>query len=168
MKRALILLLGVLALGLGQVRAQVMPEYLEMNKGRFYDENGNRLTDGQMRSIIGDKIYEETYIGATKQFNAGKKLITFGAIGFGVGLVSAVTCAALYDSYEEDVYLGGVYLGSAIGILGALALNAGIPLKIFGKSRLYWIADDYNESKGYTLRVTGSSAGPGLGLALVF
>ena len=157
-----------MAIGLGQVRAQVMPEYLEMNRGRFYDENGHRLTDGQMRNIIGDKIYEETYIGATKQFNAGKKLITFGAIGFGVGLASAVCSTALYNYYEEDVYLGGIYLGCVVGGLGALALNAGIPLKIFGKSRLYWIADDYNESKGYTLHVTGCSAGPGLGLALVF
>ena len=168
MKRALILLLGILAIGLGQVRAQVMPEYLEMSRGRFYDENGTLLTDGQIRNIIGDKIFEETYIGATKQFNAGKKLITFGAIGFGVGLVTAIGSTALYNYYEEDVFLVGTYLGSAIGVLGALALNAGIPLKIFGKSRLYWIADDYNESKGYTLRVIGSSAGPGLGLALVF
>ena len=170
MKKVFIVLLGILAIGLGRVQAQIMPEYIEMSKGSFYDEKGNRLTDGQMRQIIGDELFGETYRGATKQFNTGKKLITFGSIGLGVGAVAAATCAVLYnyDEYESDALLAGVYAGSALATMGILALDVGIPFHVIGKKRLNWIADDYNESKDYTLRVTGSSAGTGLGLALVF
>ena len=96
MKKMLILLLGILALGLCQAQAQINPDYLSMRKGKFYDENGRVLTDGQMRQIIGNQIYEETYRGATKQFNAGKSLITWGAIGLGVGTVASVACTVLY------------------------------------------------------------------------
>ena len=170
MKKVLIVLLGILAIGQGRVQAQIMPEHIEMSKGSFYDENGNRLSDGQMRQIIGDRIFEETYRGATKQFNTGKKLITVGAITLGVGAVSAITCAAIYgyDEYESGALLAGVYAGCVIAAMGALALDVGIPFKVIGRNRLDWIAEDYNESKGYALHVTGSSSGPGLGLALVF
>ena len=175
MKRALFIILGVLAIGLGQARAQVNPDYLSMKKGQFFDENGNVLTEGQIRQVIGDQIFEETYLGASKQFQAGKKLITFGAIGLGVGLVSAIGCGVAYNNHyesegvENESLAAGMIGGYVLAVLGELALDAGIPLAIIGKSRLNWIADDYNEkTRNISMHVTGCSAGPGLGLAIVF
>jgi hypothetical protein len=56
-----------------------------------------------------------------------------------------------------------------VAVLGGVALDVGIPLTIIGKSRLNWIADDYNaKQSGVSLQLTGCSAGPGIGLALVF
>lgn len=168
MKRVFIILMGIFALGLGQAQAQINPDYLSMKKGKFYDENGRVLTDGQMRQIIGNQIFEETYRGATKQFKAGKSLITWGAIGLGVGAVAAGACTALYQDSYDDALIAGAYGGYALATLGAIALEVGIPLKIIGKSRLNWIADNYNESKTISLHVTGCPVAPGLGLALVF
>ncbi len=168
MKRVFIILLGIFALGLGQAQAQINPDYLSMKKGKFYDENGRVLTDGQMRQIIGNQIFEETYRGATKQFKAGKSLITWGAVGLGVGAAASVACTVLYEDSYDDALIAGVYGGYALAALGAVALEAGIPLKIIGRSRLNWIADNYNESKTISLHMTGCPVAPGLGLALVF
>ena len=168
MNKVFFIIFGILALGIGQAQAQINPEYLEMSKGKFYDETGRRLIDTQMRKIIGDQIYDETYVGASKQFRAGKKLITLGAIGFGVGVAAGTTCLVLSEENDDDALAMGAVGGYALAALGALALEVGIPLKIIGRSRLNWIADNYNETKNVSLRVTGCSAAPGLGLALVF
>jgi hypothetical protein len=173
MKKALILLLGILVLGIGQAQAQMNPDFISMKKGKFYDENGMVLSPEQIKQIIGNEIYKDTYLGATKQYKAGKTLVAAGAIGFGVGIATAVGCAAKYNSDEyldtiDETLEAGIYGGYILAVLGGLALDAGIPFLIIGKNRLNWIAENYNETKSVSLRLTGCSAGTGLGLALVF
>ena len=100
-------------------------------------------------------------------------MVAAGAIGFGVGIATAVGCAAKYNSDEyldtiDETLEAGIYGGYILAVLGGLALDAGIPFLIIGKNRLNWIAENYNETKSVSLRLTGCSAGTGLGLALVF
>ena len=64
----------------------------------------------------------------------------------------------------QGIIIGGV----VVAALGGTALDVGIPLLSIGKSRLSWIADNYNADSAVTLRVTGCSAAPGIGLAIAF
>ena len=168
MKKILIVILAILSLGLVQAQAQINPDYLTMKKGKFYDETGRVLNDYQMQQIVGNQIYEETLTGATKQFNAGKNLITWGIVDVGVGLVAGAGCYALALETGDVNYIYGMYAGTALMSIGALLLDIGIPLKIIGRSRLNWVADDYNNKKTIALHITGCSTAPGLGLAIDF
>ena len=180
MKKLFIVLFGVLCLGLSQASAQYNPASLNFSKGQFYDENGTVLDVDQISRIIGSEIFDETYRGAMKQYAAGKKLVVAGAVGLGVGAAVAVACVASGDWYdlvsEEDYELtnsdrslmAGFIGGVIVAALGGTALDVGIPLLSIGKSRLSWIADNYNADRAVTLRVTGCSAAPGIGLAMAF
>ena len=143
------------------------------------DMRGNVLTDHEVLSLIGEQIYDETYLGACKQRKAGKTLIwsgidgmVGGAVLYGVGF-SKIAGSVNQNSSNEEIQralennpgsagmiLGGNLLMSA----GAIALDAGIPLAIIGKKRLNWIADDYNARKGLAYQVGVTPSGVGLAL----
>lgn len=116
------------------------------------DPQGTVLSDQALIDIVGNDIYEQTVIGARKQFKAGKKLITGGIIGIGVGLAGIVAAGvkmqdAGYDgnweaAIENDPAVAGLYLlGAGATSLGGSALSAGIVLKTIGKKRLNWVSD---------------------------
>lgn len=181
MKRFAILLVAFLALGASFARAQVMPSSISVKKGVFYDDSGNAINPSVLASIIGDEIYNETYVGASKQYKAGKNLIIWGAVGAGVGFVTYAVALASYvakypkldptqpSTWPIDSSLSLAAGGLVVGALGSACLAAGIPLNVIGKSRMNWIASDYNEKhSNVSLNLTGSQAGYGLGLALRF
>ena len=77
------------------------------------------------------------------------------------------------DYYYDDrgdrlgVLTGGLLLigGYAAMITGSLVLEAGIPLKIVGKSRLNWVENDFNDrSREASLRFGAAPHGVGLTL----
>ena len=116
------------------------------------DPKGAVLSDQELISIVGNDIYEQTVIGAKKQFKAGKKLITGGIIGIGVGFAGLVAAAvkmqdAGYENdwsaaMENDPSVAGLYLlGAGATSLGCSAVSAGIVLKTIGKKRLNWVSD---------------------------
>ena len=79
------------------------------------------------------------------------------------------------DYYYDDsgdrlgALTGGILLigGYVAMITGSLVLEAGIPLKIIGKSRLNWVENDFNDrSREASLRF--GAAPSGLGLTLTF
>jgi len=165
--------------------AQYLPNQIHRDGAGFVDEHGMTLSDSELIDAIGIDIYEETVLGARKQYRAGRKLVTGGAIGMGTGLVSLLAGAALFSSasgvyyeyghtprYEiadEDVAIGGgalMALGACALAAGSAALSAGIPLKVIGQSRLNWVENDYNERQTYTLHV--GAAPHGIGLTLQF
>ena len=178
MKKLFIVLFGILCLGMSQAQAQ----YISFNKGHVSDETGAVLNDDQILQLIGSQIYDETYVGAMKQLKVGKRLITWGAVGAGVGVATAVACAVTGDWYShlseeeyvftnsEKMLMAGYVGGIIVAALGGTALDVGIPFACIGKSRLNWIAENYNETakKTVALRVTGCSVGTGLGVAIVF
>ena len=177
MKRIAMLLVALLAMGAGLAQAQINADMLMRVKGQLADAEGNVLSDAEVLDLIGAQIYNETYVGATKQYNAGKQLIAWGIVGSGAGLLSAMIGGVIYAlGANEGNYtlaqLGGItlYGGALLMSVGSSLLAAGIPLNVIGKSRLNWIADDYNgkQEPPVTLRLTGCSAGTGLGLAIVF
>ena len=172
MKRFILILVAFASLGAALAQAQVKPSALISQKGQLLDEYGTVYSAADIKEIIGEDIFNETYLGATKQYRAGKSLITWGAVGMGVGLVTAtlgyvsVGVSQPYVTWESYAL---VYSGLIIATLGETALAVGIPLKCIGRSRLNWIAEDYNgKASRVTLNVTGCRNGYGLGLALNF
>ena len=162
--------------------AQYLPNQIHRDGAGFCDEHHRALSDSELIDAVGIDIFEETVLGARKQYNAGRKLITGGAIGMGAGLVSTLAGTAFivasgatyYESgqtrYEivNDGYAiaGAGFLALGISALaaGSAALSAGIPLKVIGQSRLNWVENDYNERQGYTLHVGAAPHGVGLTL----
>lgn len=161
--------------------AQYLPSQIHRDGNSFVDEKGNTLSDRQLIDAIGSDIYQETVVGARKQYGAGRGLIIGGAIGTGVGLLGTfsgllmIGLAAETDQsgevYVEDedlAYAGAAVMSLslvAVG-LGGVALSTGIPLKIIGQSRLNWVENNYNRH-GYTTLQLGATP-HGVGLALRF
>lgn len=179
MKRFVLILVAFLALGASFAHAQVKPDCLTVKKGQFFDQNGSVISSSQLQQIIGNQVFNDTYVGALKQYKTGKSLIIWGAIGAGIGWLGYFGFAAAYvnkygTNYKngqmpDDPLMGGMLGGLVVGSLGSAALAAGIPLNVIGKKRLNWIADDYNaKASTVSLKVTGSPVGYGLGLALNF
>ena len=179
MKHVVLFLVSLFVLGASFAQAQVKPDCLTVKKGQFFDQNGSVISSSQLQQIIGNQVYNDTYVGALKQYKTGKSLILWGAIGAGIGWLGYIGCAGAYANkygttfkngqMPEDPLLAGMLGGAVIGSLGSAALAAGIPLNVIGKKRLNWIADDYNgKASNVSLKVTGSPVGYGLGLALNF
>ena len=143
------------------------------------DQRGNILSNQEVLSLIGQDIYDQTYVGAHKQRKAGKTLIWSGIGGlvgggvlYGAGFAKIADKVTQNSSKEEiqkaleanpgsaGMILGGTLLMAA----GGVALDAGIPLAIIGKKRLNWVADDYNARKNLAYQIGATPSGVGFAL----
>jgi len=160
---------------------------IHRDRDGFTDQVGRPLTDAELINLIGPEIYRETVIGARKQYNAGRKFIIGGAIGMGAGLVTVLGGLGVLAACSEDyTYYDGQYeyrhpespAGEAFGIMlmatgyvaviaGGVALDAGIPLHIIGKSRLNWVENDFNE-RSHAVTARFGAAPHGIGLTMNF
>ena len=158
--------------------AQYIPSQIHRDGASFVDERGRDLSDSELIDAIGEDIFQETVIGARKQYTAGRKLLVSGIAGTGVGLLGIVGGAALigaagpHQNSNNEVYFddrdkaeaGAVVLaiGTVAVALGGTALSAGIPLKVIGQSRLNWVENDYNERHAASLHLGATPNGVGL------
>ena len=139
------------------------------------DLNKTVLTDQAIINLVGNDIYEETVVGARKQFKAGSGLITGGLVGIGAGLAGAVLTgykagkdgySDLQTAVENDGSIAVMYLAStALVSLGGTAFTGGVVLKTIGKKRLNWVADHAN---GVAMTYHVGATPNGFGLALNF
>lgn len=124
--------------------------------GTHFKADGNRLSDSELKDLVGEDIYNETVHGARFQMRLGTGLMWGGALCIGAGLAGAVytgyrAAEANYDTFWEavksskDIY--SMY-SKTVGVLtfGTSAFAVGIPIHIIGKSRLNWVEDHYNEN----------------------
>ena len=139
------------------------------------NQNGVVLSDQDIIDLVGGNIFDETVIGARKQYKAGKSLITGGLVGVGAGLAGSVLAGvkAANDGYrdfetavEDDGAVLALYLGStALLSAGFAAINGGIVLKTIGKKRLEWVSEEANKATGnVTLHVGATPHGVGVAL----
>lgn len=149
-----------------------------------------KMTDQYSFSTIpGIDDYIATYNSAQRQRRWGKTLIPIGAAAMGIGAVftgvalseapTTMTYTKYWDStgktwdnsdVDGDIYafqsfmtVASIFLG-----IGSVCLSIGIPLNIVGSSRLRWIADDYNDRRGYSANLRIGQTPNGYGLALNF
>ena len=144
------------------------------------DKNGYVLSDSQLINVVGQNVFDQTVVGARKQYKSGKRLIWGGIVGIAAGFAGTVySIVKLNDagytdvdltSYEDlkvildnDPSIAHMYLGSsALMSVGGTAFTAGVVLKTIGKKRLNWVEDQANAAKGYSLNVGATSNGMGL------
>ncbi len=156
------------------------PDRIKLSHGNFYDQNGVWLDETQVRSLFGDDIYQETFVGARKQYRAGRNLLTGGLIVIGAG----VACALLADAdihapdfsdepgYPRETHDHSaedrMFLGALIVLAGGTAINVGIPLMIIGTRRLAWMEDEYNSRPKHAWSLAFRQTRNGAGLVLSF
>ena len=136
------------------------------------DQNGYVLSDSQLTKLVGNDVFQQTVVGARKQYKAGNGLVWGGVAGIGLGLTGAVLTGikvgkSNYNDVEtalrNDSSIAAMYLGStAVMSVGATALSAGIVLKTIGKKRLNWVEGQANAAKGYSLDLGATPYGVGL------
>ena len=180
--KKILLLCGLVAafLCLAQnANAQYIPDQIHRDGAGFVDNHGMVLSDQEIIDLVGEDIYFDTVVGARKQYSAGRNLIRSGAITAGAGFLGFMTGVVLvaysetgYDRVAQTYYdvdgtgaLGAVLVitGGLAATAGCLLLDAGLPLKIIGQSRLNWVENDYNDrSRGYSLHVGAAPHGVGL------
>ena len=141
------------------------------------NQNGVVLSDQDIIDLVGGNIFDETVVGARKQFKAGKGLITGGILGIGAGLAGSVLSGvkAANDGYtdfqtavENDGAVLGLYLAStALLSAGGAAISGGIILKTIGKKRLNWVSEEANKAAGNVTLHVGATP-HGMGVALNF
>ena len=159
--------------------AQYRPNQIHRDGASFVDGRGQTLSDSELIDAIGENIFQETVIGARKQYTVGRKLLISGIAGTGVGVAGILGGAALiaaagpHQNTNNEVHFddpdkaeaGAVVLalGTIATALGGTALSAGIPLKVIGQSRLNWVENDFNErSHDVTARFGATPSGVGL------
>ena len=155
------------------VSAQFRPDRIELDHGVFYDGNGQALSDAQVRSLFGDDIYHETYVGARQQFRSGRTLLTGGLVALGAGIACTVVAATSaetddYGDWVDDSTYAGVYLGILTMIAGGIAIDVGIPLMIIGTRRLAWMEDEHNSRPAPAWSLSFRQTANGAGLVLSF
>ena len=161
-------------------KAQYLPDQIHREKDHFVNESGSILSDKELIDAVGADIFQETVVGARKQYRTGQKLFVSGLAGIGVGVAGIVGGTAIIGAAgphqtenndvifdDEDLAMTGaavLAIGSIAAALGGTALTVGIPFKVIGQSRLNWVENDYNERQGYTLRFGAAPHGAGLTL----
>jgi len=144
------------------------------------DKSGYILSDSQLINIVGQDVFDQTVVGARKQYKAGKKLIWGGVAGIVAGIAGSVySIVKLNDAgytnvdltspddlkviLDNDPSIAFMYLGSSalVGV-GGTAFTAGVVLKTIGKKRLNWVGDQANAARGYSLNVGATPNGMGL------
>ena len=139
--------------------------------------NGVALSNQEIIDLVGVDVYEQTVLGAWKQYKAGKSLITGGILGIGAGLAGSVLSGvkAAKDGYSDfetavsnDAGVAALYLAStALISAGGAAISGGIVLKTIGKKRLDWVGDECNKAAGNITLHVGAMPN-GVGVALQF
>lgn len=191
MKKIIVLVIAAVAFIASSVvaNAQYRPSTLNQHRAGLEDENGHTLTDQEVFELIGEDVYNQTYVGATKQYKTGKILTIVGAATTGVGLVgtiagSVATAYAIenghvtYETkngkrvvkdFDNKAALAVVGFAGGVALLAAgdICLSVGIPLQIIGKKRLNWIADEYNHSN-YSANIRFGAGQYGTGVVLSF
>lgn len=141
------------------------------------DQNKVVLSDQDIINLVGNDVFDQTVVGARKQYKAGKGLITGGIIGIGAGLAGAFITGykagkAGYNDLEtalsNDGSIAAMYLAStAAASLGGAALSGGIILKTIGKKRLDWVSEEANRVSGNVSLNVGATP-HGMGIVLNF
>lgn len=119
-------------------------------KGRHLTLNGRVLQDEEVKSLVDEKTYN-TYISARNQIGYG----TVNAALFAISTILAVYF--YYEAIMTPLDETNIYYASFAGIFADLNLALLIVNKVAGKSRMSWVADEFNRAHNtYSLDLSPS------------
>jgi len=183
MKKIAVFLIVVLACLTGRTAyAQFYhPDNLHRVQNTLVSETGVVLSDEEVLAGIGQDIYDGTYVGAVKQYNASTILIWSGVgttvLGAGGIATSAIFYKRIQDkkasaganapqSLKTQMVLTELGIGSSVFVTaaGVSAIITGLIFRAISTQRLEWVAQDYNstESRQVTARIGNGQYGTGL------
>lgn len=136
--------------------------------------NGHELGDEEIKAVIGEQLWNDTFASARGQFKVGKVLtnigIPFTAAGGGLMVAGFIVAAAGGSSaYEAGAILVGV--GAPFMSVGLTLMSIGIPLKCIGNGRMEWVVGEANKNNGFAMQQPKVNFGLqqyGVGVALRF
>jgi hypothetical protein len=163
---------------------------VEINRGDFY-LNNVKQTDSQVREILGEEIYNQTYVSAQKQRKLGNILMIAGGAtaGVGAGLVIAGAAGAFGtlthtwyydpstgktwgDQYNYDDNLDKMapimMIGYGVLAVGTTVLGGGIAFKIIGGKRLQWVEQEANRKMRKDVSLNIGTTKYGVGITMKF
>ena len=144
---------------------------------KLVDPNRTVLTDQQIIGIVGQDIYDQTVVGARKQYKAGTGLLWGGiggvVVGTGLAAYPVLQLVNNTKSVEEAIEAladepGGLAMyagGCALAGIGSTLFTIGVIMKCVGKGRLSWVAEQANAAKGYSLCFGPTPHGVGVSLS---
>ena len=115
--------------------------------GRNLELNGRELSDEEVRALVGEKNYN-TYLGAQKQIGTGKAFCGVFWATFGAATALIVSAYVFDDRYGPNRPL--LFSGYAMAGVSDVSLPLWIVFSSIGKSRMNWVADDYNKQNKST------------------
>lgn len=135
-------------------------------RAQIVDKNGLALSDREIVNLVGSDVYQQTVIGARKQYKTGKKLINVGIIGLSAGMAGVVAANLLADELDDEL-LATIWMGSGAAMaVGGTTMAIGIPLRIIGNKRLDWVCKECNKASGnVTLNFGNTRNGAGIFLS---
>lgn len=143
---AVALVLGFIGMPV-RMDAQYATERIDYKRGSFYDAEGFKLGDEQIREVFGNDIYNDTYLSARKQFKAGKIMTDIGLGILGTEALFLTLVATNAFSYNFDdfgqflgAFLVGLYGGIIVTGVGFVSLSTGMILRNIGNSRMKWMS----------------------------
>lgn len=159
--------------------AQYVPSQIEQSRGRLLDDNGEVMPEFMVQRLVGEDIFNQTYLGAVKQYKTGKRLIVGGIAGMGAGVVVSGVSLGYFIVDYVDILKGSndfwgsfmeakdsvswFYRGFFIMGAGYAVFSMGLVFKTIGWKRLEWVAEDYNNGhQPVTLRFGAGQYGTGL------
>lgn len=116
--------------------------------GKYLTLDGRLLSDAEVLDLVGKENFE-TYLGAQKQISTGKVFmgVFIGTAAATVGLL----LPALATKNKNLLYMS---------YIPAVAADVSLPLWIvfssIGKSRMNWVANDYNNRKSVSFNLSPS------------
>ena len=131
-----------------QEQCNITRGYME-RKGKHLYLNGNRLSDEDVRTLVGEENYK-TYKSAKSQISAGR----FNTAMFIITLAGTVGLAAAASANNNDAMISAYVCGS----VSELCLLCMCIQKGAGKGRMNWVADEYNKKQNtnYSLNLSPS------------
>ena len=157
------------------------PDNLHRVRKTLVSETGVVLTDEEVLSCIGEEIYNETYVGAVRQYTTSSILLYAGGGTAVLGVGGIVGSAIAYRHYQDKKAAAGAgtpqslktqTVLSELGVGGAVtvtlagvgALITGLVFRAISTQRLNWVAQDYNstESRMVSARIGNGQYGTGL------
>ena len=135
--------------------------------GKYLTLDGRLLSDAEVLELVGQQNFE-TYLGAQKQ-------ITTGKVFMGVFIGTAAATVALLAPGVVTNNNNLLYMSYIPAVAADVSLPLWIVSSSIGKSRMSWVADDYNSRKSMFFSLSPSimrgNASPeqaNLGLGMTF
>lgn len=125
------------------------PKSIMERDGNSLMLDGRLLSDEEVRSLVGEENYK-TFLSARRQINAGRVFTV---------LFVGTTIAAFYLVFDGSLKNDGGRILSGYGMAALADINLALLIvnKVAGKSRMNWVAREYNNKQNnYTLNISPS------------